>query len=245
MTRRPNSGRCCLTSPHSTGPSRGCSLSMRWTRFLAASSDTGASDRGDRGPDRGQMAGDGMKPTQSVRLLAYVRANPGVSSLEITLASRIVNVTGRVSDLRKAGRVIERFRGRSTGIASSIRSRCRWRWRGSGDGGIEAQLPRPPHRSSSSSARPVPVSAARSMGGSLWDGTPAIKGRTTFNRPESQAMRVTATASSTGSARPSPAAATSCRSSRSRASAGRMSRGTIARPRAMEADRLRRGRGPR
>ena len=51
-----------------------------------------------------------MKPTQSARLLAYLHANPGVSSLEITLALRIVNVTGRVSDLRKAGHVIECFR---------------------------------------------------------------------------------------------------------------------------------------
>lgn len=45
-----------------------------------------------------------MKPeTQAARLLAYLRANPGVSSLDITLALRIVNVTGRVSDLRAAG----------------------------------------------------------------------------------------------------------------------------------------------
>ena len=54
-------------------------------------------------------------PTQAERLLAYVRANPGVSSLEITLATRIVNVTGRVSDARAAGhdvRCIRRFDGR-------------------------------------------------------------------------------------------------------------------------------------
>ena len=45
-----------------------------------------------------------MKPgTQSARLYAYLRENPGASSLEITLALGIVNVTGRVSDLRAEG----------------------------------------------------------------------------------------------------------------------------------------------
>ena len=48
-----------------------------------------------------------MKPTQTSRLLDWLRHNPGVSSLEITLALRIVNVTGRVSDLRAQGYVIE------------------------------------------------------------------------------------------------------------------------------------------
>ena len=45
--------------------------------------------------------------TQSARLLDWLRHHPGVSSLDITLALRIVNVTGRVSDLRAAGYVIE------------------------------------------------------------------------------------------------------------------------------------------
>jgi hypothetical protein len=45
--------------------------------------------------------------TQSRRLLAYLRANPGATSLEITLALSLVNVTGRVSDLRAAGYVVE------------------------------------------------------------------------------------------------------------------------------------------
>jgi len=41
--------------------------------------------------------------TQSQRLLAYLYSHPGASSLEITGALWIVNVTGRVSDLRAAG----------------------------------------------------------------------------------------------------------------------------------------------
>mgnify|MGYP001394810010 CR=1 FL=1 len=45
--------------------------------------------------------------TQSDRLLAYLRANPGASSLMITHDLAIVNVTGRVSDLRARGIVIE------------------------------------------------------------------------------------------------------------------------------------------
>jgi hypothetical protein len=45
-----------------------------------------------------------MRPdSQSARLLAWLRANPGASSYEITVALHIVNVTGRVSDLRAAG----------------------------------------------------------------------------------------------------------------------------------------------
>lgn len=38
--------------------------------------------------------------SQVDRLLAYLRQNPGASSLEITMACGIVNVTGRISDLR-------------------------------------------------------------------------------------------------------------------------------------------------
>jgi hypothetical protein len=47
------------------------------------------------------------KPTQTERLLTWLRQNPGSSSLEVTIALRIVNVTGRVSDLRAAGHVID------------------------------------------------------------------------------------------------------------------------------------------
>lgn len=45
--------------------------------------------------------------TQTERLLTYLRANPGASSLEITRALALVNVTGRISDLRAEGHVIE------------------------------------------------------------------------------------------------------------------------------------------
>lgn len=41
--------------------------------------------------------------TQVDRLVAFLRANPGSTSLEVTLACRIVNVTGRVSDARAQG----------------------------------------------------------------------------------------------------------------------------------------------
>jgi len=43
------------------------------------------------------------RPSQPDRLLAYLIDHPGASSLEITLACDIVNVTGRISDLRAAG----------------------------------------------------------------------------------------------------------------------------------------------
>lgn len=49
--------------------------------------------------------------TQSARLLAYLYAHPGASSLEITHALAVVNVTGRISDLRAAGHVIICRRG--------------------------------------------------------------------------------------------------------------------------------------
>ena len=45
--------------------------------------------------------------TQVDRLIRYLRMNPGASSLEITVATSIVNVTGRVSDARKAGTEID------------------------------------------------------------------------------------------------------------------------------------------
>lgn len=43
-----------------------------------------------------------MRP-QVERLHDYLRDHPGASSLEITLDLAIVNVTGRVSDLRAKG----------------------------------------------------------------------------------------------------------------------------------------------
>jgi hypothetical protein len=41
--------------------------------------------------------------TQKERLVEFLRSHPGATSLEITLACRIVNVTGRVSDARADG----------------------------------------------------------------------------------------------------------------------------------------------
>lgn len=45
--------------------------------------------------------------TQTQRLIAFLRQNPGSTSLEITLATSLVNVTGRVSDARAAGFVVD------------------------------------------------------------------------------------------------------------------------------------------
>ena len=45
--------------------------------------------------------------TQTDRLVRYLREHDGATSLEITLALAIVNVTGRVSDARAEGFVIE------------------------------------------------------------------------------------------------------------------------------------------
>ena len=53
--------------------------------------------------------------TQVQRLRDYLRRNPGASSLEITLALSIVNVTGRVSDLRTLPGVVVDCRRRSDG----------------------------------------------------------------------------------------------------------------------------------
>ena len=53
-----------------------------------------------------------MKRTQTQRLLDYLQTHPGASSLEITTACYIVNMTGRVSDLRAQGHRIEDRRGR-------------------------------------------------------------------------------------------------------------------------------------
>lgn len=41
--------------------------------------------------------------TQTEKLLALLQTEPSVSSLEVTLRAGIVNVTGRVSDLRAQG----------------------------------------------------------------------------------------------------------------------------------------------
>jgi len=43
---------------------------------------------------------------QPMRVLRYLRDHPGASSLEITRDLYVVNVTGRVSDLRAAGHII-------------------------------------------------------------------------------------------------------------------------------------------
>jgi hypothetical protein len=45
--------------------------------------------------------------TQTERLIRFLRGNPGSTSLEITLACGIVNVTGRVSDARALGYTVE------------------------------------------------------------------------------------------------------------------------------------------
>lgn len=45
--------------------------------------------------------------TQTDRLVRFLRENPGSTSLELTLALGIVNTTGRISDARKEGHVIE------------------------------------------------------------------------------------------------------------------------------------------
>lgn len=53
-----------------------------------------------------------MKATQTDRVLEFIRANPGCSSWEITVATGAVNVTGRVSDARAAGHTIDCIRRR-------------------------------------------------------------------------------------------------------------------------------------
>lgn len=52
--------------------------------------------------------------TQTERLIAFLRERPGSTSLEITLATNLVNVTGRVSDARALGYTVD----------------CRKRWDG-------------------------------------------------------------------------------------------------------------------
>ena len=51
--------------------------------------------------------------SQTQRLLDYIQDHPGATALEITLECGILNVTGRVSDLRAEGWDIRcRYRGR-------------------------------------------------------------------------------------------------------------------------------------
>jgi hypothetical protein len=45
--------------------------------------------------------------SQTTRLIRFLRDHPGSSSLEITLGTAIVNVTGRISDARAAGVIVE------------------------------------------------------------------------------------------------------------------------------------------
>lgn len=52
---------------------------------------------------KGRLRLDG----QPMRVLRYLRDHPGASSLEITRDLYIVNVTGRISDLRANGFVID------------------------------------------------------------------------------------------------------------------------------------------
>lgn len=50
--------------------------------------------------------------TQTDRILAYLAEHPGASSLEMTTALRVVNVTGRISDLRAQGHhIVDRREG--------------------------------------------------------------------------------------------------------------------------------------
>jgi hypothetical protein len=58
-------------------------------------------------------AGDGVTRAtrlrldgQPMRVLRFLRDHPGSSSLEITRALYVVNVTGRISDLRAAGYIV-------------------------------------------------------------------------------------------------------------------------------------------
>ena len=51
-----------------------------------------------------------MSETQTDRVLRYILANPDASSLELTMATRVVNVTGRISDIRARGIPVEATR---------------------------------------------------------------------------------------------------------------------------------------
>jgi hypothetical protein len=54
-----------------------------------------------------RTAGEG---TQVARLLSYLRGHPGASSLDIIRDVRIVNTTGRISDIRALGHTVEAVR---------------------------------------------------------------------------------------------------------------------------------------
>lgn len=58
-------------------------------------------------PGLSRLGREATGMNQADRLLRFLRDNPGSSSLEITLSCDIVNVTGRISDLRAAGKVID------------------------------------------------------------------------------------------------------------------------------------------
>lgn len=45
--------------------------------------------------------------TQTQRLVAYLTEHPGATSMDLMQYLRIVNTTGRISDARKEGHVIE------------------------------------------------------------------------------------------------------------------------------------------
>ena len=49
---------------------------------------------------------------QTTRLIRFLRTNPGSTSLDITLGIGVVNVTGRVSDLRAQGYDVQVHRDR-------------------------------------------------------------------------------------------------------------------------------------
>jgi len=55
--------------------------------------------------------------TQTERLIRFLRENPGASSLEVTLSCGIVNVTGRVSDIRARPGLDVVCRKRRDGVA--------------------------------------------------------------------------------------------------------------------------------
>lgn len=51
--------------------------------------------------------------TQTTRLLQYLRDNPGCSSLDIIRDLSILNTTGRISDIRALGYIVDAWRSKS------------------------------------------------------------------------------------------------------------------------------------
>lgn len=45
--------------------------------------------------------------TQTDQLIRFLRAHPGATSLDVTLNLGIVNVTGRISDMRQRGYIVD------------------------------------------------------------------------------------------------------------------------------------------